>query len=72
MLLRGSVTTEAISQRIENRKIAALPPVARNDNKRIATQSLKGAGTEGSSMNKAVAKHQGQVFAMTNYFWRSL
>ena len=31
MSLRGSEATEAISKGIENREIAALPPVARND-----------------------------------------
>ena len=45
MSLRGSETTEAISQRSENKEIAALPPVARNDKPRIMTQSLKGEGT---------------------------
>jgi hypothetical protein len=42
MSLRGSETTEAISQGIENREIATLPSVARNDRKGIATQSLRG------------------------------
>jgi hypothetical protein len=31
MSLRGSETTEAISKPIENKEIATLPPVARND-----------------------------------------
>ena len=31
MSLRGSETTEAISQHVENNEIAALPLVARND-----------------------------------------
>jgi hypothetical protein len=39
MSLRGSGTTEAISQGIDNPEIATLPPVARNDEKGIATQS---------------------------------
>ena len=47
MSLRGSETTEAISQRSENKEIAALPPVARNDKPRIMTQSLKGRVREG-------------------------
>ena len=38
MSLRGSETTEAISQGSENKEIAALPPVARNDKKGITTQ----------------------------------
>jgi len=42
MSLRGSETTEAISQAIDISEIAALPSVARNDRKGIATQSLKG------------------------------
>jgi hypothetical protein len=42
MSLRGSETTEAISQCSENKEIAALPSVARNDKPRITTQSLKG------------------------------
>jgi len=44
MSLRGSETTEAISQDIENREIATLPSVARNDKKGIMTQSLQGEG----------------------------
>ena len=44
MSLRGSETTEAISQGIENREIATLPSVARNDKKGIMTQSLEGGG----------------------------
>ena len=35
MSLRGSETTEAISQAIEITEIATLPPVARNDQKGI-------------------------------------
>ena len=42
MSLRGSETTEAISQDVDKPEIATLPPVARNDKKGIATQSLKG------------------------------
>jgi uncharacterized membrane protein YfhO len=57
--LRGSETTEAISQCSENKEIATpacrnaalrragtLPSVARNDNPRITTQSQKGEGKE--------------------------
>jgi hypothetical protein len=44
MSLRGSETTEAISQGTENREIATLPPVARNDKKGIMTQSLRKEG----------------------------
>ena len=47
MSLRGSETTEAISQGIENREIATLPLVARNDKKGIMTQSLEGEGWGG-------------------------
>jgi hypothetical protein len=35
MSLRGSETTEAISQGIENKEIAALPTVAHNDKKAL-------------------------------------
>jgi hypothetical protein len=42
MSLRGSETTEAISQRSENKEIAALPSVARNDKPGITTQSHRG------------------------------
>ncbi|MBS3919391.1 MAG: YfhO family protein [Deltaproteobacteria bacterium] len=42
MSLRGSETTEAISQGIDNPEIATLPSVARNDKKGIAPQSPKG------------------------------
>ncbi len=42
MSLRGSETTEAISQCIDNSEIAALPSVARNDKKGIVTQSVRG------------------------------
>ena len=42
MSLRGSETTEAISRAIDISEIAALPPVARNDRKGIATQYLEG------------------------------
>ena len=42
MSLRGSQTTEAISQWPEKKEIAALPSVARNDESGITTQSLKG------------------------------
>jgi len=31
--LRGSVTTEAISEAVEDKEIAALPSIARNDKK---------------------------------------
>jgi hypothetical protein len=49
MSLRGSETTEAISQHSENKEIAALPSVARNDKQRIMTQSHRGEGKgEGS------------------------
>ena len=41
MSLRGSETTEAISQGIDNPEIATLPSVARNDKKGIAPQSPK-------------------------------
>jgi hypothetical protein len=41
MSLRGSETTEAISQRIENKEIATLPSVARNDREGLR-RSLKG------------------------------
>jgi len=44
MSLRGSKTTEAISQCIENKEIATLPAVARNDKKGITTQSPGGEG----------------------------
>jgi len=44
MSLRGSKTTEAILQGIENKEIATLPLVARNDEEGITTQSLKGGG----------------------------
>jgi hypothetical protein len=44
MSLRGSKTTEAISQGIENKEIATLPLVARNDEKGITTQSPRGEG----------------------------
>ena len=37
MSLRGSKTTEAISQGIDNPEIATLPSVARNDEERITT-----------------------------------
>jgi len=40
MSLRGSKTTEAISPGIENKEIATLPLVARNDKKEITTHSL--------------------------------
>jgi hypothetical protein len=39
MSLRGNETTEAISQGLENREIATLSSFARNDKKRIETQS---------------------------------
>jgi hypothetical protein len=39
MSLGGSETTEAISLRFENKEIATLPSVARNDNPRITRQS---------------------------------
>ena len=42
MSLRGSETTEAISQFIGNKEIATLPSVARNDENGIATQPPKG------------------------------
>jgi hypothetical protein len=51
MSLRGSETTEAISQGIENREIATLPSVARNDRKGIATQSPRGEGEGGGDVN---------------------
>ena len=44
MSLRRSETTEAISQGIENREIATLPSVARNDKNGIMTQSPEGEG----------------------------
>jgi hypothetical protein len=44
MSLRGSKMTEAISQDIENKEIATLPLVARNDKKGITAQPLKGGG----------------------------
>jgi hypothetical protein len=43
MSLRGSETTEAISQSIGNKEIATLPSVARND-KRGLRHSLIGEG----------------------------
>jgi hypothetical protein len=46
MSLRGSKTTEAISQGIESKEIATLPSVARNDKKGIMTQSPRGGGME--------------------------
>ena len=42
MSLRGSETTEAISQGIDISEIATLPSVARNDRKGIGTQSPRG------------------------------
>jgi len=45
MSLRGSKTTEAISKCTENKEIATLSLVARNDKKAIATQSLGGGRT---------------------------
>jgi len=45
MSLRGSGTTEAISQIIENIEIATLPSVARNDKKGLR-HSLRGKGKE--------------------------
>jgi hypothetical protein len=44
MSLRGSKTTEAISQGIENKEIATLPLVARNDEKGITAQPPGGRG----------------------------
>ena len=44
MSLRGSKTTEAISQGIENKEIATLPLVARNDEKGITAQFVRGRG----------------------------
>jgi hypothetical protein len=44
MSLRGSETTEAISQGIDISEIATLPSVARKDRMGIATQSLTGVG----------------------------
>jgi len=44
MSLRGSKTTEAISQGIDNPEIATLPSFARNDKKGIATQPLCQSG----------------------------
>ena len=44
MSLRGSGTTEAISQYVENEEIAALPSVARNDTEEITTQSPEERG----------------------------
>jgi hypothetical protein len=44
MSLRGSEATEAISQDAGETEIAALPPVARNDNGGITTQPLGGEG----------------------------
>ncbi|MEW6374911.1 MAG: phosphate ABC transporter substrate-binding protein [Thermodesulfobacteriota bacterium] len=44
MSLRGSGTTEAISQSIDNPGIATLPSVARNDIKGVATQPLRREG----------------------------
>ena len=41
MSLRGSETTEAISQSIQNKEIAAFPSVARNDKKGSPTRSLE-------------------------------
>ena len=48
MSLRGSETTEAISQGIDISEIATLPPVARNDRKGDAIQSVgeEGEGEE--------------------------
>jgi hypothetical protein len=46
MSLRGSETTEAISKFIENKEIATLPSVARNDKKGIVTRSPGGGGKE--------------------------
>ena len=43
MSLRGSETTEAITQVAENEKIATLPSVSRNDKKEFR-YSLKGGG----------------------------
>jgi hypothetical protein len=37
--------TEAISEKVQFTEIATLPSVARNDQKGIATQTLKGEGT---------------------------
>jgi len=42
MSLRGSETTEAISQDVENNEIATLSSFARNDKKGITTQSQEG------------------------------
>jgi hypothetical protein len=47
MSLRGSKTTEAISQGIENKEIATLPLVARNDEKGITTQPQGGGRVMG-------------------------
>ena len=47
MSLRGSETTEAISQCSENKEIAALPSVARNDKPRITTRWLAGEDRAG-------------------------
>ena len=46
MSLRGSETTEAISQEIDISEIATLLSVARNDRKGITTQSLRGEGRQ--------------------------
>jgi hypothetical protein len=48
MSLRGSETTEAISLDIENKEIATLPLVARNDQNWIGTQSLREGGRRGN------------------------
>jgi hypothetical protein len=45
MSLRGSETTEAISQGADNTEIATLLPVARNDKTGIMTRLLKASVT---------------------------
>ena len=52
MSLRGSETTEAISESMEKNEIAALPSVARNDRKGIVTRSREGGEIEHSSPYK--------------------
>jgi len=56
MSLRGSETTEAISQDAENTEIATLPAVARNDKEGIMTQSRDGERDEGDGNRKEDGK----------------
>jgi uroporphyrinogen III methyltransferase/synthase len=64
MSLRGSETTEAISQRLENKEIIALPSVARNDKPRITPQSHSGeGGVRGKKILITRAREQSGDFA---------